>query len=121
MVSGRLANPINRYLLNSPMLPQVKLDADGRRTLYIQNESPGNGQGGQLASRAQAASSVMPDARASVGPQGTDGPERSRPQARISQHCLPLAAAPTNQKTIVLEMPNPQRSNLQIRTARRFV
>ena len=40
MVSGRLANPINRYLLNSPMLPQVKLDADGRRTLYIQNESP---------------------------------------------------------------------------------
>ena len=41
MVSGRLANPINRYLLNSPMLPQFKLDADGRLTLYIQNESPG--------------------------------------------------------------------------------
>ena len=36
-----VANPINRYLLNSPMLPQFKLDADGGLTFYIQNESPG--------------------------------------------------------------------------------
>ncbi|MDP3584760.1 MAG: DUF1254 domain-containing protein [Thiobacillus sp.] len=36
-----VANPINRYLLNSPMLPQFKHDADGGITLYIQNESPG--------------------------------------------------------------------------------
>jgi hypothetical protein len=36
-----VANPINRYLLNSPMLPQFKLDADGGLTLIIQNESPG--------------------------------------------------------------------------------
>jgi hypothetical protein len=35
------ANPLNRYLLNSPMLPQMKRDADGGLTLYIQNESPG--------------------------------------------------------------------------------
>jgi hypothetical protein len=35
------ANPLNRYLLNSPMLPQFKKDADGGLTLYIQNESPG--------------------------------------------------------------------------------
>ena len=35
------ANPINRYLLNSPMLPQFKLDADGGLTFYIQPESPG--------------------------------------------------------------------------------
>ncbi len=34
-------NPINRYLLNSPMLPQFKMDADGGLTLLIQNESPG--------------------------------------------------------------------------------
>ena len=34
-------NPINRYLLNSPMLPQFKRDADGGLTLLIQNESPG--------------------------------------------------------------------------------
>ncbi len=34
-------NPINRYLLNSPMLPQFIRDADGGLTLYIQNESPG--------------------------------------------------------------------------------
>ncbi len=36
-----VANPINRYLLNSPMLPQFKKDADGGLTLHIQNESPG--------------------------------------------------------------------------------
>lgn len=36
-----VANPINRYLLNSPMLPQFKQDADGGITFYIQNASPG--------------------------------------------------------------------------------
>src|SRR5213596_1113329 len=36
-----VANPINRYLINSPMLPQLKRDADGGITLLIQNESPG--------------------------------------------------------------------------------
>ena len=36
-----VANPLNRYLLNSPMLPQFKRDADGGLTLLIQNESPG--------------------------------------------------------------------------------
>lgn len=34
-------NPINRYLLNSTMLPEFKYDEDGGLTLYIQNESPG--------------------------------------------------------------------------------
>jgi hypothetical protein len=36
-----VANPIDRYLINSPMLPQLKKDSDGGVTLYIQNESPG--------------------------------------------------------------------------------
>jgi hypothetical protein len=36
-----VANPINRYLINSPMRPQLKKDADGGVTLLIQNESPG--------------------------------------------------------------------------------
>jgi len=36
-----VANPLNRYLVNSPMLPQFKLDADGGLSLYLQNESPG--------------------------------------------------------------------------------
>ena len=36
-----VANPLNRYLLNSPMLPQFKKEADGGLTFYIQNESPG--------------------------------------------------------------------------------
>jgi hypothetical protein len=34
-------NPINRYLINSPMLPNLKLDADGGLTIYIQTDSPG--------------------------------------------------------------------------------
>jgi hypothetical protein len=36
-----VANPLNRYLINSPMLPQLTRDADGGLTLIIQNESPG--------------------------------------------------------------------------------
>lgn len=35
------ANPINRYLINSPMLPGLKRDADGGITVHVQNESPG--------------------------------------------------------------------------------
>ena len=34
-------NPINRYLINSPMLPDLKKNGDGSLTLYIQRESPG--------------------------------------------------------------------------------
>ena len=34
------ANPLNRYLVNSPMLPGLKRDADGGLTLYVQHESP---------------------------------------------------------------------------------
>ena len=36
-----IENPINRYLINSPMLPNMKTNADGSLTLYIQNKSPG--------------------------------------------------------------------------------
>jgi hypothetical protein len=36
-----VANPLNRYLINSPMLPQMKRDADGGLTLLVRNESPG--------------------------------------------------------------------------------
>jgi hypothetical protein len=34
-------NPIDRYLVNSPMLPDLKREPDGGLTIYIQNESPG--------------------------------------------------------------------------------
>ncbi|WEX89528.1 DUF1254 domain-containing protein [Sinorhizobium garamanticum] len=34
-------NPLDRYLLNSPMLPDFVKDADGGLTFYVQNESPG--------------------------------------------------------------------------------
>ena len=36
-----IENPINRYLINSPMLPQLKKNPDGSLTLYIQKDSPG--------------------------------------------------------------------------------
>jgi len=36
-----VANPIERYLINLPMLPDLKRDVDGGITLYIQRESPG--------------------------------------------------------------------------------
>ena len=35
------ANPLNRYLINSPMLPDLKKDADGGLTVFVQHESPG--------------------------------------------------------------------------------
>ncbi len=34
-------NPIDRYLINSAMLPDLKKDSKGQITLYLQHESPG--------------------------------------------------------------------------------
>jgi hypothetical protein len=36
-----IENPMNRYLINSPMLPNLKKNADGSLTLYLQKNSPG--------------------------------------------------------------------------------
>ena len=36
-----IENPINRYLINSPMLPDLKKNADGSLTLYLQKDNPG--------------------------------------------------------------------------------
>ncbi|MFT5699174.1 MAG: hypothetical protein ACI8ZB_002031 [Desulforhopalus sp.] len=36
-----IGNPINRYLLNSPMMEQFVFNEDGSLTLYVQKESPG--------------------------------------------------------------------------------
>ncbi len=36
-----IKNPINRYLINSPMLKSMKKNADGSMTLYVQHQSPG--------------------------------------------------------------------------------
>ncbi len=33
-------NPINRYLINSPMLPSLKRNPDGSLTIYIQKDEP---------------------------------------------------------------------------------
>ena len=48
-----IKNPINRYLINSPMLPDMKKNADGSLTLYIQKDSPGKDKEVQLAARAE--------------------------------------------------------------------
>ena len=36
-----IKNPIDRYLINSPMLPDMKKNQDGSLTIYIQKDSPG--------------------------------------------------------------------------------
>jgi hypothetical protein len=36
-----IENPLNRYLINSPMLPDLKKNADGSLTITIQKDSPG--------------------------------------------------------------------------------
>jgi hypothetical protein len=36
-----IENPINRYLINSPMLPSLKKNPDGSLTLHIQKDTPG--------------------------------------------------------------------------------
>lgn len=36
-----ISNPLNRYLINAPMLPGLTRDADGGLTIYIQRDSPG--------------------------------------------------------------------------------
>jgi hypothetical protein len=36
-----VSNRLNRYLINSPMLPNLKLDPDGSLPIYIQKDSPG--------------------------------------------------------------------------------
>ena len=33
-------NPINSYLINSPMLPGMRKEADGALTLYLQRTAP---------------------------------------------------------------------------------
>jgi hypothetical protein len=35
-----IENPINRYLINSPMLPAMKKNPDGSLTMYIQKDAP---------------------------------------------------------------------------------
>jgi hypothetical protein len=49
MYDGRsqflIKNPISRYLINSPMLPDMNKNEDGSLTIYIQKDSPGKEKG----------------------------------------------------------------------------
>lgn len=39
-----VANPLNRYLINSPMLPNLHIDEDGGLSIYIQYDKPIKGK-----------------------------------------------------------------------------
>ena len=39
-----VANPLERYLINSPMLPELAQDRDGGYSFFVQHESPGPGR-----------------------------------------------------------------------------
>ena len=67
-----IENPINRYLINSPMLPGMKKNADGSLTLYIQKESPGKDKEVELAAGAR-----RPDLPGDA-PLLAEGPSRRR-------------------------------------------
>jgi hypothetical protein len=54
-----LANPLSRYLINSPMLPNLKHDADGGLTLLVQSEIPGKDKESNCAPCAERA--LLPD------------------------------------------------------------
>lgn len=79
-------NPINRYLVNSALVPDMKKNADGSLTIYLQHESPGKDKESNwlpapdgpiyLALRmywpepADEASSVLPPGKGTWGPPG---------------------------------------------------
>ncbi|MBK6731503.1 MAG: DUF1254 domain-containing protein [Bacteroidetes bacterium] len=81
-------NPIDRYLINTPMLSEMKKNKDGSMTLYIQKDSPGKDKESNwlpapdgpiyLALRlywptpASEASSVLPPGKGSWGPPGVE-------------------------------------------------
>ena len=77
------ANPINRYLINSPMLPSLKRDADGGITLYVQNESPGKDKRIQLAAGAEGAV-LLGDAPVLAGGRGARRQWKAPPLQRAN-------------------------------------
>ncbi len=81
-------NPINRYLVNSAMLPNMKKNADGSLTIYIQYKTPGKDKESNwlpapngpiylalrmyIPSPATEASSVLPPGKGTWGPPGVE-------------------------------------------------
>jgi hypothetical protein len=74
-----IKNPINRYLINSPMMSGMTKNKDGSLTLYIQKGFAGQGQGSQLAAGAGRAEIYLvmrfywPKKRGAVDPAGRRG------------------------------------------------
>ena len=70
-----IKNPINRYLINSPMLPSPKKNADGSLTLYRPEGLAGQGEGSELAAGARRPdlpgdAAVLAEGHAAVDPAG---------------------------------------------------
>ena len=73
-----IENPINRYLINSPMLANMKKNGDGSLTLYIQKRFARQRQGIELAARSQRANlsghaPVLAEERGPVDPAARRG------------------------------------------------
>ena len=95
------ANPLKRYVINSAMLDQLVRDADGGFTLYVQHESPGRGQGIQLA--AGSPRTIQPDVpRLSAGA-GDPGFHLSRAAGCESRVSRPERAAKRSVSLILPE------------------
>ena len=48
-----IKNPINRYLINSPMMPDMKKNDDGFANALLPEQAAGQGKGIELAARAE--------------------------------------------------------------------
>jgi hypothetical protein len=56
-----IKNPIDRYLINSPMLPNLKENPDGSLTIYLRKDSPGKAlESNRLPARKGSIYIVMP-------------------------------------------------------------
>ncbi len=82
MYDGRtqllVANPIDRYLINSPMLPDLKKNPDGSLTITVSKDSPGKDKEFELAARPGRAdlhrhAPVLANGRATVDPAARPG------------------------------------------------
>ena len=80
-----VANPIDRYLVNSPMLPQFVKDADGGDDFPRPARVAGQGQGSQLA--AGAGGAVLHGAAAvSAKPEALDFSWKRPPMVKVRRH-----------------------------------
>ena len=86
-------NPIDRYLIDSPMEPELVRDADGGITLYVQHESPGEDKKANWLP-APKGPFFMIMRQYWPKPEALDGTWKAPPATRV-EDSVPQAAAPT--------------------------